>query len=378
MNKIRKIILSSLFFSCLFSTVLAQAAVEKNSYVPDAKHVKPLGRTIFDEDVLWMDFTCTGAAFNIEAKFLEIEIAGDSGARMRKDNGSAARIGVFVNGEKKVDQMILKQNQKIVVFDESSVVKGEVQIVKLSEGANSMAGIVSINTDVNGKISPVKNKKLKIEFVGDSITCGYGVDDLDRNHHFATATEDGTKTYAYKTAKALDADYSFVSVSGWGIYSGYTSDGMRNDKSLVPSIYTKSGYTHTSSYNITKRPQNLEWDFSNFEPDVVVINLGTNDASYCKTDKLKNEYVKAYVDFIKVVRQKNPKAKIICALGIMGQDLYPEVEKAVNQSGDKNVYALKLDVQLQSDGYAADWHPSEKSHEKAALKLTNKIKEILK
>lgn len=49
-----------------------------------------------------------------------------------------------------------------------------------------------------------------MEFIGDSITCGYGVDDPDKEHHFKTATEDVTKAYAYKTALALNADYSMV------------------------------------------------------------------------------------------------------------------------------------------------------------------------
>lgn len=33
-------------------------------------------------------------------------------------------------------------------------------------------------------------KMENIRFIGDSITCGYGVDDEDRDHHFATGTEE--------------------------------------------------------------------------------------------------------------------------------------------------------------------------------------------
>ena len=59
-----------------------------------------------------------------------------------------------------------------------------------------------------GSAETLPEKPLKIEVIGDSITCGYGVDDEDENHQFTTATEDVTKAYAYKTAKALDAEYS--------------------------------------------------------------------------------------------------------------------------------------------------------------------------
>ena len=52
-----------------------------------------------------------------------------------------------------------------------------------------------------------------IEFIGDSITCGYGVDDEVAEHHFATGTEDTTRAYALRTARKLGVDYSLVSLS---------------------------------------------------------------------------------------------------------------------------------------------------------------------
>lgn len=47
------------------------------------------------------------------------------------------------------------------------------------------------------------------------------------------------------------------------------------------------------------------------------------------------------------------------------------------ETGDAKVYTMKFDVQQSSDGYGADWHPSEATHTKAADKLTAKIKEIM-
>lgn len=377
--------IKKLFLLCLCSmmfilpTFAASSSSQNLEFAPTSENVKFLGRSYLEKDVLWMCFSGTGAAFNIEANHLEIQISGDSGAKLRKDNGSAARIVVFVNGERKLDEMILKQSQNFVVFDESETVKGEVQIVKVSESANSVAGISKIITDKNGKISPAEQKNLKIEFIGDSITCGYGVDDLDRNHHFATSTEDNSKTYAYKTAKNLNADYSMVSISGWGVVSGYTS-GSKNADSVLPKVYNKLGFTWGNTFN-GKQPQSIKWDFSKFVPDFVVINLGTNDASYTKGDqKKKQEFEKAYIDFLKMIREKNPNAKIICTLGIMGDELFTSIENAVedysNETGDKNVFTLHFASQQMSDGIAADWHPSEKTHEKAANLLTSKIKEL--
>lgn len=362
-----------LSFSCSLS-----AAEGKKTFVPDESNVKFLGRSYFDKDVLWMCFSSTGASLKVNAKYLEVQIAGDNGAS-KSNKDSAARVVVFVNGERKADEMILKQDQTIVVFDEVKPVTGEVQILKVSESANSVAGIRSIITDGEGSISPASAKKMKIEFIGDSITCGYGVDDLNQNHHFATSTEDNTKTYAYKAAQSLNADYSMVSISGWGVISGYTS-GAKNPNSVLPKVYDKIGFTYGNTFN-GKQPANIQWDFKKFVPDVVVINLGTNDHSYTKNNKARvEEFEKGYISFLKMIRGKNPNSKILCVLGSMGADLFPAIENAVKEykttENDSLVYTLKLPNQNMADGIAADWHPSEKTHTKAAAILVNKINEI--
>ena len=328
-----------------------------------------------------MGYSCTGAEFNVHAKRLDVTIAGDSGANVSKDNGSTARVCAFVNGEWLLDEMILKQSQTFTIFDNADFVDGVVRIIKVSECANSLAAISEILTDGEGSISATEEKSLKIEFIGDSITCGYGVDDLVKEHHFATSTEDASKSYAYKSAQKLNADYSLVSISGWGIISGYSGNGQKASNQAFPPYYNKLGYSYGASI-FAKRPQNIEWDFSLFQPDFVVINLGTNDASYTnkKEDRIQ-EYKEAYISFIKDVRAKNPDAYIICSLGIMGQDLCGAIDDVVKtymgETSDEKICSLRYAQQSMSDGIAADWHPSEKTHEKAAVTLTAKINSIL-
>ncbi|MNC31376.1 Endoglucanase E precursor [compost metagenome] len=133
----------------------------------------------------------------------------------------------------------------------------------------------------------------------------------------------------------------------------------------------------------TLLPQDVPWDFNKLVPDLIVINLGTNDDSYTKEDTGKQaEYAQEYVEFLKMVRRNNPHAPILCTLGIMGDRLYPYVEQAVSvysrETGDSNITAMKFDEQLSADGYAADFHPSQATHRKAAHQLTAQIRELLK
>ncbi len=254
-----------------------------------------------------------------------------------------------------------------------------VKIVKLSESLSSSFAIKTIKVDNPDTISFVEKDGL-IEFIGDSITCGYGVDDEVKEHGFSTKTEDVTKTYAYKTAEALGYDYSMVSYSGYGVVSGVTS-GDKNPDMTVPKYYDKLGHSNYATLG-GQNPDEITFEAKK-SPDIIVINLGTNDSTYCGTDSAKqNEFKQAYVDFIEQIRKKNPNAKIVCTVGMMGGNLYPVIEKAVDEykskSNDKNIYSMEFDVQSMSDGICADWHPSEKTHEKASKKLTAFIENIIK
>lgn len=339
---------------------------------PTEDNVRYLGRTIYSEDTAWLTYTNNGLEFTTKAHYLGLSFYLDN-------SGNGARIVAFVNGKRVFDEMIYENATTYTIFNRDEVIDREVRILKVSEATSSSVGIASIVLDEDGEILPTQPKNLKIEFIGDSITCGYGVDDPDRNHHFAVTTEDGSKTYAYKTAEKLNADFSMVSHSGWGVISAYTGNGTKNESGLLPSVYDKLSFTWSSYFG--DRPQDMKWDFSKYVPDVVVINLGTNDNSYVKGNKEKGiEFKTAYVDFIKTIRKNNPNAYIICSLGIMGQDLCPQIDEAVSEysaeTGDKKICSLKFDNQNMADGICADWHPSEATHEKAALKLIMKIREI--
>lgn len=380
--RLSRILVCSLFSALMIFNISCTGSTESFIEItPDSSNVKLLGRSIVNNNELIMCFSGTGAAFNVNAKRLDVEFIGDSNTNGSEDLTNGARIVVFVNGERKLDKIISQKKETVTIFKEKKPVVGEVCIVKASESAQSLAGISKILIDKNGSVVPSAPKDLKIEFVGDSITCGYGIDDPVKEHHFQTSTEDNTKSYAYKTAMDLDADYSMVSASGFGVISGYTSNSQKNTTSILPKYYDKLGFTWGSSINGIK-PDKIDWDFNQFIPDFVVINLGTNDNSYVQKDSDKTEQFKnGYNAFVKDIRSKNPEATIICALGMMGTDLCKAVEEMVEdykkETGDMKIISVRFTNQNAADGIVADWHPSEKTHDKAALVLKSKIRGFL-
>ena len=75
---------------------------------------------------------------------------------------------------------------------------------------------------IKGNLLPSSPKpELKVEFIGNSITCGYGIEDDNPNNGFSYDTENHTMTYAHKVARALNADVNIVARSGIGIYRNY-------------------------------------------------------------------------------------------------------------------------------------------------------------
>ncbi len=343
-------------------------------------NVKLIGRTYYDGERLWCGLSGSGVEFKFRGTRCEIKIGGDSIAVSDDPNNETnkARFAVYLNGVRIIDNIVRGKSRFYKVIESDGEVDAVITVVKLSEAAMSSLYISEIN--VNGYVEPTENKQKLIEFIGDSITCGYGVDDEDENHNFSTATEDVTRAYAYRTAKALDVDYSMVSYSGYGIISGYTGDGVRNENEILPPHYEKLAYTIGDFGKV--KPTELVWDFSYRQPDLILLNLGTNDDSFCLEDEEKRaEYCEQYVEFLKTVRKNNPHAKIVCSLGIMTDRLCPYVEKAASaytaETGDDNISTFRFDVQLLEDGYVANFHPTSKTHRKAAEKLSAYLRTIL-
>ncbi|MBE5810810.1 MAG: GDSL family lipase [Clostridiales bacterium] len=343
---------------------------------PNWHNVKPLGRTWPLEDGLWLALSASGAEFTFTGSACEVTIAGDNRAADAEAVNDHARIALYLDGQRAVDTLL---NAPVKVFTlEAGEGEHTVRIVKLSETAMSTCVIRTIEAE---DIRPTAKKLRLVEFIGDSITCGYGVDDEDPEHHFTTATEDTTRAYAYRTAQALDVDVSLVSISGYGIISGYTATAEEPvTAQLLPTYYEKLGFSY-GAYK-SQAPQDVRWDFTVRQPDLVVINLGTNDDSYCRdyADR-QQHYCDQYADFLRTVRRCNPGAKILCTLGLMGDRLYPFVEKAAAaysaETGDTNIACMPFVPQLAEDGLAADYHPTEATHRKAAEKLTAEIRRLM-
>lgn len=213
----------------------------------------------------------------------------------------------------------------------------------------------------------------KIEFIGNSITCGYGVESFDPNEHFNEATENHYYTYAAITARNLEAQHVTIARSGIGIYRNYAGPKTGNPDNM-PNCYEQ-----TLLYDKTQ-----PWDFNRFTPNVVCVNLGTNDTSTKGYDK--KLLLDGYRNFIKKLRSHYPNAKIVMLTGVMldGESL-EDVKNALNTAvkeendkGDKEIY--RFDMTPHADRalrLGADYHPSYWQQQKMAGELTAFLRSLM-
>src|SRR5450432_93449 len=221
---------------------------------------------------------------------------------------------------------------------------------------------------------PVVARPHRIEAVGDSITCGYGVElstMTPDTAHFSTQNENAHHSYVALAATLLDAEYQAVAYSGRGMSRNYADGG---------------GLTLPDMYKLTlpDEPQGPAWDATASVPDVVVINLGTNDFSTVGVDR--DLFRTKYQGFLADLRTDYPNATLLATLGPMLSDYYPvgaaawtnsqaDVQAAVkarNDAGDANVSFLAFAP--QTGPWGEDWHPTLAEQQTMANAVVAKVK----
>ena len=196
--------------------------------------VKVLGRTAADGGMLWMASSLSEIAFRVcDARFLRILLEADDSVLDPARAHLTPRYQVRLDGDVILEGCMKERKETLYVFDSRTPWGAEIRLRKLSECTQSLLAVREIQTD--GRIEPLEERKEKIEFIGDSITCGYGVEAKDELEVFTTATENAGKSFAGLAAEWLGADAMLTCFSGYGIVSGYTDDQEhRNTEELVP------------------------------------------------------------------------------------------------------------------------------------------------
>lgn len=342
----------------------------------DSGNVRVLGRTLYRNDERWLGYCCTGVEFEFTGTKLYAELATEWVNDADWKPIFQPYMAVYVNGSDEPLKRFPVESgvNSYEIFSSDKAEKVKITLLKLSENAFSKVGIVSLSAD--GELKPAEPvSEKRIEFIGDSITCGFGIEAESAAEGFKTATENSRINYASLTAKHFNAEYNLVSWTSIGVYSNSVKEDVNepDDSWTMPKIYF---YTDKATDGLLGAGEDTleKWDFGSFKPRLIVVNLGTNDKDFTRGIKERTDAFKdAYVKFISDVRAANPDSYILCTLGAMGQELCPQIEQAVSEIADEKISFMPFEVQHESDGIGAEMHPNKVTHRKMADKLIAEI-----
>lgn len=366
----------------------------KTYNLQEIEHYKIYGRTDETQNPLPLFFNGSGIEVNVTGTELWIDIDVDYDMH-------EPWIWTALNGAFMSRQMLAAGTYSLCLFRSMSpeAVKN-VQLFRelqaMSEDNTCRLLIKGLRSD--GEFRPVAPKRYRLEFIGDSITSGEGTYGAKEDTDWLAMYMSCSRDYARMVSDALGAEYRMVSQGGWGVLCGWDNDPRHN----IPSRYEKICGLAEGEMN-ERLGAAKPYDFTSWVPDVIIVNLGTNDASAFNqpawTDPVTGQtfqqrkeadgtyntedlarFKQAVIDFLEMIRRNNPTSHIVWAYGMLGYDLTLAITDAMNiyqrQAGDTNTAFLQLpDTTDETVGSHA--HPGEKSHARAAQVVIEYLEKYL-
>lgn len=349
-----------------------------------------IGRTYIADEALHMNFSGSGVRVAFKGEKIKVTFK----SKRYDEENNKPHICIVVDDNKYY--YLLDQEYttiELALANQDHIV----DILKNSESPVSQTAIVDIDVEeLNIYNHP---KKTKIEFYGDSITCGFGSLSQNADDIFTSKTESFVDGYAYHCSNILDCDYSVVAVSGFPVYKSRWNLGFPIDS--VADMISICDYLESM-----KMVDTISWDNKNYTPDIVVINLGTNDESYFtpgtpwidelisvegsyekvqelpiykeEIEKFKNRLIKFLDDLFEVYGD----IKIVYATGIL--PIMDGINNVINQTieeyklkHNRKVYRYEFKVRKHFDQRGAANHPGKAMQKFAGAELADFIFDLI-
>jgi lysophospholipase L1-like esterase len=287
-----------------------------------------------------------------------------------QNDGTSNIYNVIVDGA--VTQRITLSNgeQTVALASGLSNTTHEIEIYKLTESTYGKTRFRGFVVDAGKNLVPLTNPRSRVlAFIGDSITCGSGIEGASDSTQTNT-NQNHYLSYAAITSRNFNARHIVAARSGVGLYANYSSNptGLESPNNMK-NYYERMHWNDAAPL----------YGFSP-TPDVICVNLGTNDFSVGVNEAA---FEQAYHDFIDIIQAKNPGVDIVCLVGPMvsGYNLgrlriiVPRVATTANAQNNGRVFHFEMSQQGEF-GTGSQNHPNVPQHAKNAAELTTFISGI--
>jgi lysophospholipase L1-like esterase len=260
--------------------------------------------------------------------------------------------GVSVDSGEPLRIRLKKGANEMVLLEGASAAKHSIEMVRLGQSWEGVCSVTGFTTVGGILLEPPALPGRRLLFIGDSITCGEGTEPSDIVGKAGPERSNASATYAAQLARRLDAQCHLVSYGGRGIIRDWQGIRATNN---APQFYELA---------LPDDPT-APWDPRRYVPDAVGICLGTNDFSQGIPDQ--NEFVNAYVEFVRKVMRDAPGAPVILIDSpILTDDCVPRksvcrsyVDETVGKVGSPQVTRAWV---RHYDGSPGDGHPVAAEH----------------
>jgi lysophospholipase L1-like esterase len=301
-------------------------------------------------------FGFPGVSFfiNFEGKNLSLKASSSGGQNYIE--------AIVDNGEPKIIKLSPNQENIDLVRGPTS----QLHTVEIIHRSETWHGIVSFNEfTTDGKfIAAGKLPARKILFLGDSVTCGEAIDRVDGGKK-DSSWWNSRLSYGLLTAKALGAQAYLVCMGGRGLIRSW--NGKTDDHNL-PDFY---------QFAIATDKNPVKWNHSNYDPDLIVSAIGTNDFSLGIPDR--EIYVSTYVKLLRTLLGNHKHAQVVLTEGSIldGEKkaaLTDYLNEAVKRINNKRVHVA---LSTHYPGDKTDAHPTKEQHAAMAKDLTPQLKAVM-
>ena len=324
----------------------------------DERYVNRYGRQYFTDGKLNVDHVSSG----IEVAFLGDSLTVDVDVTNDREGSTVfdVYVHVYIDGDTKGEFKVLTQGEYTLA---EGLGEG-IHTVRMLKASEIDRGKFTVNSfDAEEFLRIPEKSDLKMEFIGDSITAGYGNIAVRKDGvmpGWSVDNSDSCVAYATLTAQKLNADFSVIALSGICLKAQKYGPMTMVEMHTYVSNRTKEVYTYDA------------------DMDVVVLALGTNDAGYILDDghtDYRSQFPKDYAAFLRHLRSIYPDAYVVCIYGMMGTRTPVDegIKKALEEVNDAK---MSYKTFTKNDAGAVG-HPNAKAHIAYADQLTAYIQELI-
>jgi lysophospholipase L1-like esterase len=289
------------------------------------------------------DFSDSNASVVIwQASRISLDFSGDWIRPVFSDAKGQCFFNAEVDGSNTIVEVLEGKPVNPAILFSPGAGRHHLVLFKRSEATAGTVRFSGIEISPTAKAwsPPLISHKVKMEFIGDSITVGACNEDGAADQWENRRTHNAANSYAALTAAAFSADYQNISVSGMGIITGY-----------VPMTAAE---TWDRLYPETNSPRA---DLKTWQPQIVFINFGENDGSFSSGHgkPFPTNFATGYVSLVQTVRKVYPTAKIVLLRGGMFNGAKNE---SLRQAWNAAVQQLEASDKAVSHFVFQHWTPN--------------------